>query len=153
MKSTRRVPPIEEYVDPLAAAARYSVTANIEVLLNRRGQVRRIVPQNAAADAHARRNEVPQIPFTKDHSVAMKLSGIDVGRASVTGHVDPLEVRAHQDGAGGIYRAGEPALGAPQEEIVTDLPAIGAFFPGVVVRPMAPAPSSLNWKEPIVRNR
>ena len=70
-------------------------------------QVRRIVPQPAQADAHARREKVPEIRFAQENPVAVELGqmsltpGSDDAGASNPGiaiathfHVDQLKVGA-----------------------------------------------------------
>lgn len=89
-----RVPPVQKQVPPVTASAGYRIAPDVEVLLYSSRQILSIVPQQASADAHARRDEVPEIPLTQYHMVTMELACIDVGRASVTFHINPLEVCA-----------------------------------------------------------
>src|SRR5688572_22198972 len=100
-------------------------------------QVRRIVPEPARADAHARRQKVPYIHFAQEYPVAMELvqhrtsarshdaGASDPGVAVTTHfHVNPLEVGANQDRSRGVGRACQETLGAPEKKIMTDQPAV-----------------------------
>ena len=96
-------------------------------------QVRRIIPQPARADAHARRQKVPYIHFAQEYPVAMELvqhsiparshdAGASDPGITVTTHfhVNPLEMGANQDRSRGVGRACQKPLGAPEEQVVTD---------------------------------
>ena len=80
-------------------------------------QVRGVIPQNADSDAHARRDEVPQIPLSQQDADPMKITAIDAGaaRPNGTGHIDPLEVRADQNGIGGSCRSRQETFRTPQK--------------------------------------
>ena len=80
------VSPVQEHIDPVTALTDsaaggtpdYAV-ADAQVmarLIARVVQVRRIVPQYAPADAHARRNEIPQIPLPEDNTIAVELRNV-----------------------------------------------------------------------------
>src|SRR5688572_20388923 len=100
-------------------------------------QIRRIVPEPARADAHARRQKVPYIHFAQEYPVAMELvqhsisarshdAGASDPGVTVTAHfhVNPLEVGANQDRSRGVRRPCQESLGTPEKEIMTDQPAI-----------------------------
>ena len=60
------ISPVQIAVDPLATRSGYAgrtARSTIEVPLYGVREGRSIVPQQAPTDAHARRNEVPQIPL------------------------------------------------------------------------------------------
>ena len=70
-----RIPPVEHHVDPVAAFARTAIrsisaidlVAESEViagLAHPVTQVSRVVPQDIGSNAHAWRDEVPQIPLS-----------------------------------------------------------------------------------------
>ena len=114
LRGLPRVSPVQKYVDPVTAlthpaagsAPNYTL-ADAQVmarLIARVVQVRRVVPQDAPADAHARRNEIPQIPLPEDNAIAVELRKLtrcrtrNPGGAITTyGHIGALKVRAHQN--------------------------------------------------------
>ena len=123
------ISPVQIAIDPLATGA-YSAgrTARIttEVVLYGGGQVGSIVPQQMPADAHSRRDEVPQIPFADYINTPVELTAVDGGGItsasgwSIARDVRTLKMRTHEDRTRGIRRAGQETLGTPQKQVVTD---------------------------------
>ena len=103
MFSLELISPVQIAVQP-ASTSPNSTTAQPEVSLHGSGQVRSIIPQQTPTDAHPRRYEVPQIPLSKDDSVAVKLPAVDGGKITspLARHIGPLKVRTHQDRARGV---------------------------------------------------
>src|SRR5499433_3907189 len=105
-----------------------------EVLLYGSGEIRCVIPQETAADAHSRRYKVPQIPLSEDDGVAVELC--QRSRRPCTRwtsrngarDVGALKVRTHQDRGRGIRCAGQETLGTPQKQIVTDQPIMGPLL-------------------------
>ena len=90
-------------------------------------QVACVGPQDVDTHAHPRRDEVPQIPLVEPDRVAVKVAAVErrragYARAAITTHrqVGALKVVAEQDRSGCRRRPGQPALGTPQKQIVTD---------------------------------
>ena len=129
MLNLELISPVQIAIDPFATPA-YSAgrtaRSTTEVLLHGGRQVGSIVPQQAPTDAHSRRNEVPQIPFAYYIKAPVELTAVDGGGItsasgwSIAIDVRTLKVRTHQNRSRGVRRAGQPALGTPQIEIVTD---------------------------------
>src|SRR5215475_15120929 len=98
---------------------------NPEVSLYGCGQVCSIVPQQTPTDAHARREEVPQIPLSEDVGPAVELPAVDrrhITPRNIATGVGALKVCTHQDRTRLIRRSGQPALRTPKKQIVTDQP-------------------------------
>src|SRR5437016_1782685 len=121
MLNLELISPVQIAVCPASATPDSAIVFNPEVSLYGRGEIAGIVPQQTSADAHSRRDEVPQIPLSDYVGAAVELTAVD-GRTpwSVAGDVGALEVSTHQDRSRDIRRAGQPALGTPQIQIVTD---------------------------------
>ena len=91
-------------------------------------QVRSIVPEPAHADAHARREKIPDVRFPQENPIAVELrqvttqSGAGDTGVAVTAHfhVDPLKVSAQKNRSSGIRRTGQETLGTPYEQVMTD---------------------------------
>jgi hypothetical protein len=124
MLNLELISPVQIAVCPASATPGSAIMFNPEVSLDLSGQVRSVVPQQTPADAHSRRDEVPQIPFSDDVGAAVELTGIDGRRTSRdrARDVGTLEVRTHQDRTRGIRRAGQEALRTPKIQIVSDQP-------------------------------
>ena len=95
-------------------------------------QVRRIIPQPVHADAHARREKIPDVRFPQENPVAVKLvqhrisagsheaSAGNPGVAITTHfHVYPLKMTAQENRSRRIRRTGQETLGAPYEQVGT----------------------------------
>src|SRR5581483_9230178 len=89
-----------------------------------------IVPQQAGADAHARRDKIVEIPLAQENPVAVKLSAVDAGaaRPAEAGNIGALEVRAEKHRARRARRSGEKSLRAPEKQIVADQKHIALLF-------------------------
>ena len=84
------VSPVEEHIDPVATRAVAATAAldlgrrtNAEImrfLVQPVAQIRRVVPQHAAADTHARRDEIPKVPLSQDHARAMEIAAVESPR-------------------------------------------------------------------------
>jgi len=129
MLNLELISPVQIAVCPASATPDSAIVFNPEVSLYGRGEIAGIVPQQTSADAHSRRDEVPQIPLSDYVGAAVELTAID-GRTpwSVAGDVRPLKVRTHQDRSRGIRRARQPALGTPQKQIVTAQPIMSSLL-------------------------
>ena len=94
------ISPVQIAICPLSTTPDSAIVFNPEVSLYGRGEIAGIVPQQTPADAHSRRDEVPQIPLPDYVGAAVELPTID-GRTPRrgAGDVGALEVRAHQDRA------------------------------------------------------
>ena len=78
LSTLERVSPVEHHIEPVSAFASPvdAVAANSQVmasLISAHAQVRGIVPKDVHTDVHARRDDVPQIPFAEENPVAMEL--------------------------------------------------------------------------------
>ena len=128
LRITARMPDLElisvVYISicPASTTPDSAIVFNPEVSLYGRGQVRGIIPEDTTADAHARRNEVPQIPLSDYIGTTVELTAVDVRRTSWRSarEVIAFEVGTYQDRTRGISRAGQEALGTPQIQIMTD---------------------------------
>ena len=129
-----RVAPVQEPLHPVAAlavaAAGRSIRTHVKIvrrLVPAILQVRGVGPQDIDAHAHAWRDEVPQIPLVEPDRGAVKVAAVERRRAGYAcvaitthRHVGTLKVIADQDRSGCRRRPGQPALGTPQKQIVTD---------------------------------
>src|SRR6516165_5465764 len=92
------ISPVQIAVCPLATRAYPAGRAartTTQVLLYCGRQVRRIVPQQTPADAHSRRDEVPQIPLAQYIKAPVKLATVDGGGiTSASGWSIARDVRA-----------------------------------------------------------
>ena len=80
------VSPVQEHIHPVTAdavtaATGSNLTGGTDADIMRRlvpgiCQVRGIVPQHARANAHARRDKVPQIPFSKVNAAAVEVTAV-----------------------------------------------------------------------------
>ena len=120
------ISPVQIAVQPASTLPGTAVVPNPQVSLYSRGQIARVIPQQAPTDAHPRRDEVPQIPLSDYINATMELTTIDRRKITSPGarHVSPLKVCTHQDRSRCIRRAGQETLRAPQIQIVTDQPII-----------------------------
>ena len=121
MLNLELISPVQIAVCPASTTPDSAIVFNSEVSLYGRGEIAGIVPQQTPADAHSRRNEIPQIPLSDYVDAAVELTAVD-GRTpwSVAGDVRPLKVCTHQDRSRRIRRSGQEALGTPHKQIVTD---------------------------------
>ena len=100
-------------------------------------QIRRIIPQPAHTDAHARREKIPDVRFAQENPIAVKLvqhsvtagsheaSAGNPGVAVTTHfHVYPLKMAAQKNRSRRIRRTGQETLGAPYEQVGTDQPTV-----------------------------
>ena len=71
------ISPVQIAVCPASTAPGSAVVLNPEVSLYSRGQIARVIPQQAPTDAHPRRDEVPQIPLSDYISTTVELTTID----------------------------------------------------------------------------
>ena len=107
--SSKLISKIQLAIDPITADAgsavsrsgRHPVTET-QVLsrsIDRIVQVRRVVPQQTRSDAHPRSDEVINVPFPKQDSIAMELSVVDAAapRRCRTRNIRALKVRAEQN--------------------------------------------------------
>src|SRR5882724_12143345 len=121
MLNLELISPVQIAVCPASATPDSAIVFNPEVSLYGRGEIAGIVPQQTPADAHSRRDEVPQIPLSDYVDAAVELTAVDGWTPRrVARDVGALKVCTHQDRSRGIRRAGQPALGTPQKQIVTD---------------------------------
>src|SRR5207245_10275756 len=123
------ISPVQIAIDPLATpawSAGRTATSTTEVLLHGGRQVGSIVPQQMPADAHSRRDEVPQIPFADYINTPVELTAVDGGGItsasgwSIASDVRTLKMRTHEDRTRGVRRAGQETLWTPQKQIMTD---------------------------------
>ena len=89
-----------------------------------------MIPSHTTADAHPRREKVPQIPLADCVGATMELTAVDrrITSRRIARHVGALKVRTHQDRSRGIRCAGQETLGTPQKQIVTDQPITPPLF-------------------------
>ena len=141
-----RVAPVQEPLHPVAALAVAAVGRSIRThvkimrrLVPRILQVGCFGPQDVDTHAHARRDEVPQIPLVEPNRGAVKVAAVErcragYARAAITTHrqVGALKVVAEQDRSSCRRRPGQPALGAPQKQIVTDQEYIGFLLASAI---------------------
>ena len=73
MLNLELISPVQIAICPLSATPDSAIVPNPEVSLYGRGEIAGIVPQQTAADAHSRRNEVPQIPLSDYVGAAVEL--------------------------------------------------------------------------------
>ena len=71
------ISPVQIAVCPASTAPDSAVVFNPEVSLYSRGQIARVIPQQAPTDAHPRRDEVPQIPLSDYINTTVELTTID----------------------------------------------------------------------------
>jgi len=117
------ISPVQIAVRPLATrtySAGGAARTTTQVLLYRGRQVGSIVPQQTPADAHSRRDEVPQIPLAHYIKASVELTAVNIGGItsasgwSITRDVGALKVGAHEHRTRGVRRAGQEPLGTPQ---------------------------------------
>src|ERR1051326_1477102 len=135
-------------VQPIAALAlvrigkerRFALEAQVE--LRRERQVRRSLPEPAHADAHSRRNKIPEVPFPKQDCVSIESGGACDGygrrtkalskrhaaprsaeispAANVAIEIRTLEVHAEKQRPRFVRAAGQKALWTPEEKLIAD---------------------------------
>ena len=129
MLNLELISPVQIAVQPASTSPWPADSTDVEVLLYGSGEIRSVIPQETPTDAHPRRDKVPQIPLSEDDGVAVELTIVDGWTPrDIARDVGTLEVRTNENRTRGIRRAGQPALGTPQKQIVTDQPIIGSLL-------------------------
>jgi hypothetical protein len=134
MLNLELISPVQIAICPLSTTPDSAIVFNPEGSLYGRGKIAGIVPQQTPADAHSRRDEVPQIPFSDYVGAAVELrqrsrrSRTRRTPRRVARDVGALKVSTHQDRSRGIRRARQPALGTPQKQIMTDQPIMRSLL-------------------------
>ena len=106
---------------PVSTIPRSAIFVNPQVLLHGSREIGSIVPSHTTSDAHARGQEVPQIPLSDQVGAAVELTAIDRPASwNIARDVIAFEVCAHQNRSRRIRCAGQETLGTPQKQIVTD---------------------------------
>ena len=98
MLNLELISPVQVAVRPLSTTPDSAIVFDPEISLYGRSEIAGIVPQQTPADAHSRRDKVPQIPLSEHDGVAVELAAVDGWTSrSVARNIRTLEVCAHQD--------------------------------------------------------